>query len=59
MKPTHPRGTELKVGTTRHFTQPTPEVESDAELEKGGEDVPSAEDASSLSVPTTSEPKDL
>ena len=33
MKP-HPRGTELKVGTTRHFTQPTPEVESDAEADK-------------------------
>lgn len=59
MKPTHPRGTELRVGTTRHFTQPAPEVESDAELEKGRDDVQPAEDASSLSVPTTSEPKDI
>jgi hypothetical protein len=58
MKP-HPRGTELKVGTTRHFTQPAAEVESDAELDQALEDVQPAEDATSLSVPTTSEPKDI
>jgi hypothetical protein len=59
MKPTHPRGTELKVGTTRHFTQPTPDVESDAEVDKPREDADPAADASSLSVPTTAEPKDI
>jgi hypothetical protein len=58
MKP-HTRGTELKVGTTRHFTQPTPEVESDAELDKSGEDAAPATDASSLTIPTTAEPKDI
>jgi len=59
MKP-HPRGTtELKVGTTRHFTQPAAETESDAELDQAREDVQPAEDATSLSVPTTSEPKDI
>jgi hypothetical protein len=59
MKP-HPHGTtELKVGTTRHFTQPAADVESDAELDQAREDVQPAEDAASLSVPTTSEPKDI
>ena len=58
MKP-HTRGTELKVGTTRHFTQPEPEVESDAELDKTGEEAAPATDASSLSVPTTPDPNDL
>jgi hypothetical protein len=56
MKP-HTRGTELKVGTTRAFTQPTPDVETDAELEKPHEDSGPPPDA--LSVPTTTEPKDL
>jgi hypothetical protein len=58
MKP-HTRGTELKVGTTRHFTQPAPDVQSDAELEKSGEEAAPATDASSLTVPTTAEPKDI
>jgi hypothetical protein len=58
MKP-HTRGTELKVGTTRNFTQPTPDVATDAEIEKPDEDSGTAPDAESLSVPTTSEPKDL
>jgi hypothetical protein len=53
------RGTELKVGTTRHFTQPTPDVASDAESDKPREDAEPAQDVSSLSVPTTAEPKDL
>ena len=58
MKP-NTRGTELKVGTTRHFTQPAPDAASDAELDKPREDEEPAEDASSLTVPTTNEPKDL
>jgi hypothetical protein len=58
MKPTT-RGTELKVGTTRHFTQPTPDVATDAELEKPREDEEPAEDVASLSVPATADPKDL
>jgi hypothetical protein len=58
MKP-HPKGTELKVGTTRHFTQSKPEVESDAELDKPNEESGAAPDGESLSVPTTGEPKDL
>jgi len=58
MKP-HPRGTELKVGTTRNFTQPAPDVETDAEHAKPREDEVPVEDASSLTVPTTAEPKDL
>jgi hypothetical protein len=58
MKP-HTRGTELKVGTTRHFTQPAPDVESDAELDKSGEEAAPATDGTSLSVPTTAEPKDI
>jgi hypothetical protein len=59
MKP-HPRGTELKVGTSRSFTQPVAETESDAELDKPSEDsgVPAPDDAAS-SVPTTGAPKDL
>ena len=58
MKP-HTRGTELKVGTTRNFTQPTPDVETDAEVDKPREETGAAPDADSLSVPTTGEPKDL
>ena len=58
MKP-HATRNELKVGTTRHFTQPAADVESDAELDPAREDVQPAEDGSSLSVPTTSEPKDI
>jgi hypothetical protein len=58
MKP-HTKGTELQVGSTRHCTPPAPEVESDAALEKSGEEAAPATDASSLSVPTTAEPKDI
>ena len=58
MKP-HTRGTELKVGTTRNFTQPTPDVETDAEVDKPSEENGATPDADSLSVPTTSEPKDI
>jgi hypothetical protein len=58
MKP-HTRGTELKVGTTRNFTQPTPDGETDAEIDKPREDSVPAPDAESSSVPTTGDPKDL
>ena len=58
MKP-HTRGTELKVGTTRAFTQPTSDTETDAEIDKPREDSAPAPDADSLSVPTTAEPKDI
>jgi hypothetical protein len=58
MKQRH-RGTVLKVGTTRQFTQPTPEVETDAELEKPSEESVPVEDAASSTVPTTGEPNDL
>jgi hypothetical protein len=59
MKPHTPKGTELKVGTSRAFTQPTPEVETDAEVDKPHEERQPATDASSLTVPTTGEPKDI
>jgi hypothetical protein len=58
MKP-HPRGTELKVGTTRNFTQPAHDLETDAEVDKPREESVPAPDADSTSVPTTGEPKDL
>jgi hypothetical protein len=58
MKP-HTRGTELKVGTSRAFTQPTPDVETDAEIDKPRDDSGPATDESSSSVPTTPEPKDI
>jgi hypothetical protein len=58
MKP-HTKGTELKVGTTRHFTQPTPENETDAELDKPHEESGATPDGDASSVPTTGEPKDL
>jgi hypothetical protein len=58
MKP-HPRGTELKVGTTRNFTQPAADLETDAELDKPREESVPAPDHPSLSVPTTGDPKDL
>ena len=58
MKP-HTRGTELKVGTSRAFTQPTPDVETDAEIDKPHEDGEATTDSSSSSVPTTAEPKDI
>jgi hypothetical protein len=53
------RGTELKVGTTRNFTRSAADVETDAEHDKPREDEVPVEDASSLTVPTTAEPKDL
>jgi hypothetical protein len=58
MKP-HTRGTELKVGTTRNFTQPTADTASDAELDKPDEESVPAPDDPSTSVPTTGDPKDL
>ena len=58
MKP-HTKGTELKVGTSRAFTQPTPDVETDAELDKPHEEQVAAPDGSSVTVPTTGEPKDI
>ena len=58
MKP-HPRGTELKVGTTRNFTQPAAEVEAEAELDKAHEQSVPAQDGTSLSVPTTGQPEDI
>lgn len=58
MKP-HTRGTELKVGTTRNFTQPASDVETEAEVDKPDDESGPTPDADSLSVPTTNEPKDL
>ena len=58
MKP-QPKGTQLKVGTTRAFTQPAPDLETDAEIDKPREESAPAPDAHSLTVPTTAEPKDL
>ena len=58
MKP-HTRGTELKVGTTRAFTQPARDLDTDAEVDKPREDAAPAPDADSLTVPTTAEPKDI
>jgi hypothetical protein len=58
MKP-RARSTELKVGTTRRFTQPADDVETDAEHDKPSEESVPVDDTASLTVPTTGEPKDL
>ena len=58
MKP-HSHGTELKVGTTRAFTQPKHELETDAEADKPREDNAPAPDADSLTGPTTADTRDI